>query len=117
MSPTKCVGGAAKQAAPIVVVGDLKRDDGHHLKEKSAAPAMALDKVLAALGYIFDRMNWMEYSQKEQGGRIRNDSEEASTFNSALVVGAGIDLQTWYCTSPRMRDPNDVSPATYFGAR
>ena len=74
----KRVGGVAEQAVPTVAADDLNKVDGHHLEEKSAAPETALDKVLAMLRDLSDRMNRMEVSQREQAGGRRKDSAESS---------------------------------------
>uniref|UniRef100_A0AAV1TSQ0 Uncharacterized protein n=1 Tax=Peronospora matthiolae TaxID=2874970 RepID=A0AAV1TSQ0_9STRA len=109
MSPIKRVGGAAEPAAHTVVVDD------HHLEEKSAAPAEAIEKMLAMLGDLFERMNRMEVSQREQGGKNWQGSPDSSIASRQQEVGAGINLQTLSRTPPK-ESPN-VSPATYFGIR
>lgn len=91
MSPSKRVAGAADQAAPAVVVDGSNMATDDPLEEKSAAPMGAMDQVLAMLGDLSERMNRMEVSQKEQGGKDRQGSPE-SIFGSALEVGAGMTL-------------------------
>uniref|UniRef100_A0AAV1VC45 Uncharacterized protein n=1 Tax=Peronospora matthiolae TaxID=2874970 RepID=A0AAV1VC45_9STRA len=109
MSPSKRVGGAAESAAHTVVVDD------HHLEEKSAALSEAIEKMLAILGDVSERMNRMEVSQREQGGKNWQGSPESSMASRQQEVGAGINLQTLDRTPPK-ESPN-VSPATYFGIR
>uniref|UniRef100_A0AAV1TB25 Uncharacterized protein n=1 Tax=Peronospora matthiolae TaxID=2874970 RepID=A0AAV1TB25_9STRA len=86
MSPIKRVGGAAEPAAHAVVVDD------HHLEEKSAAPAEAIEKMLAMLGGLSERMNRMEVSQREQGDKNWQGSPESSIASRQQEVGAGINL-------------------------
>ena len=115
MGPTKRVAGAANQSAPAVMVDGPNKATDNHLEEKSAALIGSRDQVLSMLGDISERMNRMEFSQKEQSGKDRQGSPE-STFGSALGVGAGMTLQALERTPPPKRSPY-VSPATYFGAR
>ncbi|CAI5703654.1 unnamed protein product [Peronospora effusa] len=117
MSPTERVVGKPKQAMPNVAVGDPNRVNDDHLEEKSAVPDAALGKVLAMLGDLSDRLNRIEVSQKEHDGGHRKDSAESSVFGSALGAGGGMNIEALELTPPRKRSPNDVSPATYFGAR
>uniref|UniRef100_A0AAV1V489 Uncharacterized protein n=1 Tax=Peronospora matthiolae TaxID=2874970 RepID=A0AAV1V489_9STRA len=105
MSPIKRVGGAAEPAAHTVVVDD------HHLEEKSAVPSEAIEKMLAMLGDLSERMNRMEVSQREQGGKNWQGSPESSIASRQQEVEAGINLQTLDRTPPK-ESPN-VSPATY----
>ena len=72
-----------------------------------------MDKVLAMLVDLSERMNRMEVSQKEQVGKGQKGSPE-SIFGSALEVGAGMSLRALEHTPPPKKSPN-VSPATYFG--
>ena len=69
MSPNTRVGGAGRQDATAVAIEDPNRVDDHHLEEKSASPETGMDKVLAMLGDLSERMNRMEVSQREQSGR------------------------------------------------
>ena len=57
----------------MVVDGPNKAIDDL-LEEKSATPMGAMDQVLAMLGDLSERMNRMEVSQKEQGGKDRQGS-------------------------------------------
>ena len=115
MSPKKRDARSAAQAGPAVVVDGPNRTDNNHLEEKSTVPVGALDKVLAMLGGLFERINRMEVSQKEQASKGQKGSPE-SIFGSALGVGAGMTLQTLERTPPPKKSSN-ASPATYFGAR
>ena len=116
MSPKNRVAGAAQGATPAAVVDGRETTEDHQLEEKSAVPAAALDKMLAMLGDLTERMGRMESSQREQVGGQRMKSAESSVFGSVLGSGAGITLQALERTPPPKRSPN-VSPATYFGAR
>ena len=112
MSPTERVGGAARGATLAVVDDGKKRTFDHLLEEKSAVPAaVVLDKMLAMLGDLSERMCRMETSQSGQVDPQRKDSAESSVFGSALGAGAGINLQALEHTSPPKQSPN-VSPAT-----
>uniref|UniRef100_A0AAV1VL66 CCHC-type domain-containing protein n=1 Tax=Peronospora matthiolae TaxID=2874970 RepID=A0AAV1VL66_9STRA len=71
--------------------------------------------MLAMLGDLSERMNRMEVSQREQGGKNWQGSPESSIASRQQEVGAGINLQTLNRT-PTKESPN-VSPATYFGIR
>ena len=115
MSPTKRVAGAANRAAPAVVVDVPNKAIDNHIEEKSTAPIGAMDQVLAMLGDLSKRMNRVEVSQKEQGGKDRQGSPE-SIFGLALGLGAGMTLQALDRIPPHKRSPY-VSPATYFGER
>ena len=114
MSPREHDAGEAAQDEPVVVTDGPNKAANNHLEEKSAAPVGAMDKVLAMLGNLSERMNRMEVSQKEQVGEGQKGSPE-SIFGLSLGVGAGMSLQALGRTPPPKKSPN-VSPATYFWA-
>ena len=116
MSPTDGVGGAALKAKPAVVNDGRRMTNDLNLEEMSAVPAAALDKILAMLGNLSERMGRMESSKAEQVNGKRKDSAESIIFGPVLGSGAGINLQALVHTPPPKRPPY-VSAATYFGAR
>uniref|UniRef100_M4B219 Uncharacterized protein n=1 Tax=Hyaloperonospora arabidopsidis (strain Emoy2) TaxID=559515 RepID=M4B219_HYAAE len=95
MSPND-VGGDAHEDTPSVVADGQEMTNDHELKEKSAVPMAALDKMLSMLGDLSESVCRMESSQSAQG--------------------AGVNLQALEHTPPPKRSPN-VSTATYFGVR
>ena len=84
MSPNDEVGGAARGATPTVVVDGQNTTIDHQLEEKAAVPASALDKMLAILDDLSERMCKIESSQSGQVDRQHDDSAESSIFGSAL---------------------------------
>ena len=85
-----------------------------NLEEKSAAPMAAMDKMLAMLGDLSERMDRLEISQV-QAGEKHNGSTK-SIFGLALEVGEEMNLRALERTPPPKMSTN-ASPATYFGAR
>ena len=116
MSSKKRVVGAAQEGKPAMAVDGNVTTGDTQLEEKSAVPATALDKMLAMLGDLSDRMGRMESTQAGQVNRKSKDSEESSIVGSVLGSRAGITLQALEHTPLRKPTPN-VSPASYFGAR
>ena len=116
MSPSKHDVGAAKQTEAVVVIDGPNKVDVHQIEEKSAAPVTAMDKVLAMLEDLSERMNRMKVSEKEQIGKHQKGSSESSIFGSFLGGEAGMSLQALEHIPPPKNSPN-VSPATYFEAR
>ena len=84
MSPNDEVGGAARGATPTVVADGQNTTIDHQLEEKAAVPASALDKMLAILDDLSERMCKIESSQSGQVDRQHDDSAESSIFGSAL---------------------------------
>ncbi|KAI9918384.1 hypothetical protein PsorP6_011475 [Peronosclerospora sorghi] len=112
MSPTIRDGAEARGAKPAVVIDGQNTTFDHQLEEKSAVPEnAALEKMLAMLGDLSERMCRMESSQSRQVGRHR-----IGTFDSPLSGREGMDLRALEHTPSLKRSPN-VSPVTYFGAR
>ena len=92
MSPTDGVGGAALKAKPAVVNDGRRMTNDLNLEEMSAVPAAALDKILAMLGNLSERMGRMESSKAEQVNGKRKDSAESIIFGPVLGSGACINL-------------------------
>ena len=59
----KNAGGEDNGATPAVVADGQEMTDDHKLEEKSAEPLAALDKMLAMLGDLLERVCSMESSQ------------------------------------------------------
>uniref|UniRef100_A0AAV1T1C0 Uncharacterized protein n=1 Tax=Peronospora matthiolae TaxID=2874970 RepID=A0AAV1T1C0_9STRA len=111
----KRVGGAAKPAAPDVVVDGQDNANDHYLEEKSTAPEKAIEKMLVTLRDMSERMNRMESSGREQGGRMNADSPELRTDYRKREVAAGINTKASDGSPPMVS--LTVSAATTFGLR
>ena len=77
MGPIERDAGVAAQPGPVVGTDDPNKAANNHLEEKSATPMEAMDKMLAMLGNLSERMNRMEVSQKEQVGKGQKGSPES----------------------------------------
>ena len=84
MSSNDEVGGVAREATPAVVVDGQNTIIGHQPEDKSAVPASALDKMLAMIGDLSERMCRLESLQSGQVDLQQHTSAESSIFGSAL---------------------------------
>lgn len=90
--------------------------DDHHLEEVSAVPVAALDKILAMLGDLSDRLNRVKVSRRERADKHRKDSTPSSP-TSALEAEREMNIQALKLPPSLKRAPNDASLVSYFGAR
>ena len=79
--------GAGQEDKPAVAVDGHVMTGDNQLNEKSVVPATTLNKILAMLGNLSDRMGTMESTQAEQVNCNSKDSEKLSSYGRLWVRG------------------------------